>query len=389
MSRTVRIPITGPVLEWARKESGLSRAELAFKLNVAPIDVESWETETTQPTKTQFKKLTATLRRPSAIFFLDTPPPAGAFKASFRRASEATGLINPDELKPLRDARRYQAVAEWILAELDESQQSPLPVVFDPRSASPQLVADKVRTTLAVSFNEQLAFPDAAKSLKAWRAAAEERLGMFVFQMQFPNEAKYTRGFCLPSDTAPIVVLNSAFTEPARIFTLFHECAHLILRDAILCDVWSTRNTKSEHERWAESFAANVLLPQVPFRQLLRQIVRNEELNTEHVRIAARRTKCSVRAVALRCIEIGAANWDLYEQVVKETKDVDFKPPAKPGGGERAAQRKLREIGPRLPVALFRARDEDIIGHYDVLRHLDMSNEQTKELESSIASGVV
>lgn len=386
MGRALHVPITGSVLEWARREAGLTQASLAAKLKVAPVDVDSWEHELTQPTKTQFHGIINALRRPSALFFADRPPATPSITASFRRASDSGSTVHPDELQPLRAAKRLQAIAEFLATETPELQiPVRLPMADRLTQEPPSRLATDTRSLLAIDFKKQQTFDDTATALKAWRAAVEHELGVFVFQMSFPAEAKRTRGFSLPSPTAPVIVLNTAFIETARIFTLFHECAHLILDDAVVCDVWATRHTKSPNERWAESFAANLLLPSKQFRELVDDVKgNNPHLNVVHVKTIARRTRASVRAAAIRCIDLRIADWNLYDDVVAATKDVDFKPPSKGGGGERTAAKRLRELGPRLPASLFDARDQDLIAHYDVLKFLDMNTDQAKELELTV-----
>jgi Zn-dependent peptidase ImmA (M78 family) len=270
----------------------------------------------------------------------------------------------------------------------DEAQQPRVPSVPS-AEVQPSGPAVATRATLSDTFAEQCGWKSPSIALKSWRSAAERQLGVSVFQMQFPREARGTRGFSLPSQSAPVVVLNTAYTEQARIFTLFHEIGHLTLGDSIICDAWRTSNTRSSHERWTESFAANLLLPAKHFRPLVERVVGGRaRVTTADVRLVARTTKVSVRAVALRFIDLGLAQWPLYDSVVEETKSVDFKEQkddSSGGGGERLAEKRLRELGPRLPALLFNAREQDLIAHYDVLKYLDMNGAQARELEGLLA----
>jgi len=386
MSRATYVPITGAVLEWARREAGFTVASLAMKIQVSPSDISAWEAESAQPNKTQFGKLLAALRRPSALFFADSPPASAPLRASFRRASGEYGTASVSEFGPLQTARRYQQVAEWLYEEMPDVRVPAISSFVAKTRVNPATVAKQVRLASKLNFAQQTNYKTYADALKGWRKAAEDNLGVLVFYMQFPREARTTRGFSLPSDTAPVVVLNTAFIEQARIFTLFHEIAHLILQDAMVCDIWGTSDTASTHERWAESFAANFLLPGEEFGNLVRSsIPRDRIITTDLIRSLSSRTRVSVRATALRVVELGYAGWDLYDRVVTETKEVDYKAgPSGGGGGEITADRRFRELGPRLPNMLFDARDDDIIGHYDLLKYLDMDSVQAATLERAL-----
>jgi transcriptional regulator with XRE-family HTH domain len=57
MSRSVEVPITGRVLDWAIAESGLSIDELAASTGVSVETLEDWKTERTRPRLTELRKL--------------------------------------------------------------------------------------------------------------------------------------------------------------------------------------------------------------------------------------------------------------------------------------------------------------------------------------------
>lgn len=386
MARAEYVPITGSVLRWARLEAGLTRDALASKVKGATAAViEAWEDETAHPTKTQFRALVGALKRPSAIFFAPEPPEPTPVAVAFRRNEKTANAVSPDELNQVRTARQHQLIAEWLINEGNIRERSSLPSVPDPSLATARWIAEDVRSTLGISFQQQCSFGTASSALREWKNAAESVLNVLIFQMQFPRTARNTRGFSLPSEDAPVVVLNTTFNEQARIFTLFHEIAHLVLGDAAVCDAWRTRKTRSEHERWAEEFSAELLLPAKEFSDVVRaKRASSSRLTVADVKSIARLTNVSARAVALRCIELSLATWALYEDVVEEIPNVDYKEEGGGGGGETTPYKRLREVGTRWPSLIFKARDEDLIGHYDVLKYLDMNTSQAKELEAAL-----
>ncbi|GGJ89077.1 hypothetical protein GCM10010123_18310 [Pilimelia anulata] len=381
MARAEYVPVTGSVLAWARTEAGLTREGLAGRLRVEPAALEAWEQEIEKPTKTQFKQLTQVLKRPSAIFFAPHPPKPGEVTAAFRRGAVTDPDLN-NEYQQLRSARHYQHIAEWLLRESGREEHDRLPRASVQSATARHSFAASIRDALGISFAQQCKYTSASVALKAWKNAVEQAFGVLVFQFQFPN-AKATRGFSLPSTEAPVVVLNSAFNDQARIFTLFHEVAHLLLDDAKICHGWAPPESATRNERWAEAFAAELLLPRTEFVAKFRsRVTAGSHPTPEQIRSLASTTKVSARAVALRCIELGLAERRLYEEVVEALSGIDYKDSGGGGKGETTPYRRLREVGALFPSLVLRARDDEIIGHYDVLRYLDVSTAQARELES-------
>jgi Zn-dependent peptidase ImmA (M78 family) len=73
------------------------------------------------------------------------------------------------------------------------------------------------------------------------------------------------RGLSIHHDSLPIIVLNGADAASGRVFTLFHEVAHLANRTSGLCVL----DEDVSEEAIANRFAANFLMPEVLVRQHL------------------------------------------------------------------------------------------------------------------------
>src|SRR4051794_39290952 len=84
MAKTRSVPISPPVLGWAIRESGYSFPDLASKLHLEPGTLADWASGIAAPTLTEFRKLSAALKRPPALFFLPSPPPSNEAHVEFR-----------------------------------------------------------------------------------------------------------------------------------------------------------------------------------------------------------------------------------------------------------------------------------------------------------------
>ena len=386
MSKGTPVPITGSVLQWAMAEAGLAAEDVAHRLKVEPNTVQGWIVGSYHPNKTQFEALTTLLKRPSAIFFMPAPPATDPARANYRRTmgSEERDL-KPEESRWIRTARRMQEVTSWLL-----KQQGALPIELPAWSLdnNPEKVAGLERARIGVSVNDQVRWRDEFVAFRNWRATLEN-LGILSFRFEIGAGA--CRGFSLWDDQAPLIAVNTSGYNPAsRAYTMLHEYAHLLLRTGAVCVDYSPRKGGDRLERWCETFAAAFLLPRDHVRKYVEQkfpIPRSgyRIVDFEDVRKVAGHYKVSLRAAALRLIELGLAPASLYASVdrlaIASTKK------SSQGGSMTKSQRRLQEYGHRVPSILLDGLHNDLLGLHDVLDYMDMDYKQLDDLTSMLAVG--
>ena len=363
MPRATFIPITGSVLRWAMNESGRSDSEFAQKVGADPGTVQAWIDGKAQPTKTQFNKIVSTLRRPSAAFFLPEPPQHLNLPPPLRQSVGARNrALNAQELREIRWARRLQ----HLVAHLREEDGTGVPQLprFTPADA-PSRAARSLRNRLDVPLARQTQWPTPSAAFSGWREAVEDT-GVLVLLLQLGPDA--IRGFALWNDAVPLVAVNTTFIPQARAFTLFHEIGHLLLRQDAASDEHigrSMRLTSSYGvERWCESTAAAVLLPASAVRADVPTETSSEEAY-QAARRLARRFKVSVRAAAIRLMELDLAPRDLYDLVVSQSSQLDRPRSRGGGGGRSAAQTRIAQVGRAAARRIVQAVDANRISERD------------------------
>ena len=153
------------------------------------------------------------------------PPPSSLPNVEFRHPTDdSRKSLNPVELRWLREAHRLQRVAAWVQQELGE-QPPALPRWDLQASAEDATVA--LRNDLRIQVDQQLAWPNVSQAQRTWRRAIEGS-GVFVFLLPMGSES--CRGFSLWNERAPLIAVNTAWNQEARIFTLLHEYGHLVHR---------------------------------------------------------------------------------------------------------------------------------------------------------------
>jgi Zn-dependent peptidase ImmA (M78 family) len=358
------------------EQAGVTNDDVAHRCKVVTEVVEAWRKGGIQPSKTQFKGLIALLRRPTAFFFLPEPPTEPAVPAAFRRPSgdgEQRGLLQVDA-KSLRSARRLQRVSRWIMG-LDSAPRINIPETTI--NDSPDEAASQARSILGWSTHEQYQARDASAVARLFRQRLENS-GFLVLNLPLTKDG--CRGFSLYDTHAPLIAINTYYNVTARLYTYGHELGHLMLRSDSIC----TYNQVYGIERWCERFAAAFFMPREAVIELIRTKLfgRVADLVDSAQRLASR-FKVSLRAAAIRLIDLGYAKQDEYNYLPFS----DYKRPGGSGGGETSPERRLREWGSTYPRLLFDAESRDVLTREDVLGYLNLSNSQLVEYRELLNVG--
>lgn len=372
------VPITAQVLTWTREEAGLTQVELAERARLTPESIQAWEAAESRPTKGQFNSLVRVLKRPSALFFLPEPPIEAGMPTSLR---SAPGLGNhklgPQEARQIRWARRIQELTSWVLR--DEGSPEANLRRYGP-SQNPVGIAALERSRSGVPTDAQLAWRSASEAFRSWREYLEEQ-GVLVMQLTMGKNN--IRGFGAWDDYAPLVAVNTAYHPTARIFTLFHEVAHLLTRTDAACQsfVFPDRRDQSV-ERWCERFAAAFLLPEDGLRKVAEGYgvtVASPTTRPDTARLIANRFSVSTRATAIRLQEVGLAEPSLYAAVAAQLAGRDWNVSGG-GGGQPASEKRIGQFGRRLPGTLFAAADRGRLTTRDLADHLQLKTGQLDDM---------
>ncbi len=373
-----RPSINPAVLKWAIDESGYSARDLADSLSVDADTLGAWAAGDSRPTRGQFTSLAKKLRRPKSIFFLPAPPEAKGLPPALRMAvGRTTRDLTAGELLWVRRARRLQRLLS-ILEERQPESAVALPRLgtdLDPSGAGALL-----REWTGVTAKEQLGWSSVRDAFDAWREAIEHR-GIFVMELQLGADG--LRGFSLDDEYAPVVVVNTHENVQARIFTQFHELAHLASGTAKAC--LQVAMSTDQTESWCDEVASAVLLPPEELRRSVAALSSRAEPDFEMVRTLARTFSVSLRATAVALVRVGLARRSLYSVVEEAAPIGDYeKPQGRTRGGRRAPTIRLREYGPRATSTVLAAVSLGHLGELEARRHLRLNGAELSELADAV-----
>lgn len=300
------------MLRWAREARGYDIAEAARRLD-AP---ESFVSEIESGASISFAdlvNLAAVYRQPTASFFRGKTPPRRTAPPDRRTGS--AGALTREAYIQIAEARRLQYLSAELLVDTGGELR---PVNFTRQlHDSADASATRVRGILGVSNAEQLGWKDTPTALKNWRAAVES-LGILVFQLPLPSEI---RGFSFADSPQCITITNSTRdSTTGRIFTLFHELGHIVLRQPGICVPFKEGLNTQSVEGWCNQFAGALLMPENLITSAL-NVSRFPSDAQEAGRLllmAANRLKVSRYALLTRLVVLNLVTRHQYDELAEQ-----------------------------------------------------------------------
>jgi len=381
-----RAPVKPEVLTWALSEAGLDTAEVAMRSGVALPLLERWLTgeapENQLPTTTQLRALAKTVNRSVAALLAPAPPPPSARLASFRTpvGRSPDRELLPAEQVALRSTARWQRIVGQLRTELGAERTTVPSVSQATTAADAEDAARVIARWLSWDPAAQRAASSSAAALKLARQAFENR-GVLTLQFSLGYDA--CKGFSVPDVIIPAVAVNGSYNSAARLYSLFHEAAHLVRGDRVVCEAARDDTIES----WCESVAAQILIPRDDLLGYLDKFPRNRIETVQQCSTVANHYNVSLRATAVRLKEVGRADATLWTQVSQTSeKNVPIPNPNAPRQTTPVIRR--RELGGLIPSTLIAAQREGALSEFQVRRYLDVNGAQLRELAEHSGTGV-
>lgn len=258
------------MLVWARGETPF-HSPLDVEQNIKGISaskLQEWESGADFPSINEAKKLASAYKVPLACFYLTTLPTKKVKKYTDRRTMNGTTYYETSYTL-WSEINRVIANRDKLLeyANIDNDQEYHFPIL--PSSASVEETAKIISDFLGIQlpFKSKSVYKNNAFS---YYRNIFERHGIVVSQISGVSLSEM-KGLSIYYELFPIVAINNKDFERAKVFSLFHEIAHLFRRSSSLCMInFDDRN--DDEEKLCDGIAASVLLPTSAFRTVVNQI---------------------------------------------------------------------------------------------------------------------
>ena len=262
MNFTTQVKVNPKVLVWAREEKGFTKDEAASHLNIDAALLGKWEADGEAVPFNVLQQIAKAYKLHTGAFFLPDVPPKTKKIKDCRNLAKGNGRFSPDTLLAIRRTSRYLEVARDISDGSHWSNQYKWIGEFNGKKANVEQEVKRLRDILDAPLDEQFKQNRADEAFRFWRKRIEDKLGIFVFQFAMPE--KELDGFSYAFEALPYaIVVNNKQVSVRKIFTLFHEVAHILKRNPGICRMGDAlaASTGADIELECNNFAGKLLVP--------------------------------------------------------------------------------------------------------------------------------
>lgn len=254
------------MLTWARGETPFSTVE-EVEQHISGISAQkltAWENGSDLPSITEAKKLASLYKVPLACFYLSSPPEKRVKKYTDRRTLNGT-VYCTTSYELWGEINRIISNREKLLEYVDAEEMGRYTLPTLEPDSTVDRVAEILRAYLGISFPFKNKNAYKNNAFNYFRSIFEHR-GISVSQISGVSLDEM-RGLSISYDFCPIIAINNKDFERAKVFSLFHELAHLVRRSSSLCKIdFDERN--DDEEKLCDSIAAATLLPKEVFTKV-------------------------------------------------------------------------------------------------------------------------
>lgn len=383
MAERVQALITPAVLVWAREQRGIPPEAAADKIGISLEKLIACEMGNDHLSIPQLRAAADTYKRPMAVFYLkEVPRPVRAEVPDFRRLPDAEERPSAELLLEMRRIREKQEAAA-SLAEYGPPHDWSFLGMMD-ANENTDVVAAKVRKMLGISERGHEQWRNEYQAFNAWRVGLES-LGVLVFQVG-GIEIEEMRGFSISRKPYPAIVVNTKDSPEARIFSLLHEFAHLLLNRSGLCNLKDSPSSPGQSvETFCNYVAGSALLPDAALRSF--ETVRNHGRSTVWTDLElskiAKYFKVSQHVVLRRLLILSLTSESFYRDKCAEWAMRSLRQRGG-GGGESGVEKVLRTQGRNYVRLILGALQSEAITAVNVSEYLDMKLKHLSALEQEL-----
>lgn len=291
--------INHTILQWVRTEFRTDVSKFCENLAIDQSKYEAWESGADKPPLGKFREICDKLRLPISLFYLSEPPQ----KKKVRFRFDLRTLFGEKFEFSLKLRKEIKWAMDRRAFLIEYSETIPNWKAFFRNKT--------IREGLGISFEEQTKFKANVDFFAICRASLFDR-GVLVFQAAGYDLEEF-RGICICDDEFPVIIVNRKDSMAGKVFTLFHELAHLQRNQSNFL-----RNSDDGEEIECNRIAAESLVPESQFKALVKSF-NTDDYNTI-ANIVAKKFKVSREFVFRRLLDSGYIGKSRYETEIETLK---------------------------------------------------------------------
>ena len=364
--KSFEVNVNPDIIRWALKTINMPEDVLINKMKINRNKFKKWLNNTDRLTYIQLQKLAKIVNVSPLIFLSDKIPedkPMNVF-----RTYTGTRDKSYKTLLKIKHTEFLQNIASDLYDNLNMDKEPEIER-YEVNS-NPQEVAINERRKF-FDFDEQLNSRNKYDALNKFRNEVEA-FNIIVMQLPFDD----IRGFSAINKKPFFIVLNSRDTPESRIFSLFHEYAHILLgqNESNIDDDY---NTDDKIEQWCNNFASYFLIND----DIIKVNYEKYSSINETVNHIASRYKLSYSMIFYRLYKLGYIRD--FESEYKKFMENKIIPNKKAGGGNYIVKIKA-EYGNKFINLINENYEKNEITLDDALTYLGTKIKTYKKLVETV-----
>ncbi len=368
--KSLTLDIELEVLNWLIKSSGWSDEEIAKRINTSPESLRKIRSRDKKPTFRQLRELSIIFNRPVAAFLLSKPMEEKPKPKDYRMIPGKLDKFDKKTILVLRKSRRLQELTRELSRNINYEVKTRLEKASV--QDNPEEIANKYREIFNLTEEKQRKFKTSYELFHHLRDILED-MNIYVFQFSMPVED--ARGFVFVDETPNVIVVNTKDSIEARLFSLMHEFAHILLGESAIDFPDITLSARNNIEKWCNNFSAAFLLPK-PLANTLFKERESELTKKETLNYLSKKYKVSKAMLLITMKELDFIAQHDYDSIINRFKAERKKEAEKgaKGGGVSSDKKILSERGNKFISLVANNFDKDFITYTDALNYLSIKS---------------
>lgn len=315
----VNVNIQPEIINWALSQA--QEEKLGDKLM---NNITQWLNGTKTPTFKQIEEFSRKVNIPLGYFFLQTPPAEQMDLLEYRTV-DSIQLANPSR-NLIDTVNEMKLIQDWMKDYRKELGFDILPVVGCMKDVKDtQAVVDRIRKDLDLEITWYEKCSNSREAFGYIRGLLET-IGIVVMMNGVVGKNTHRaldinefRAFAMVDDWAPLIFINAADSNGARLFSLLHEVAHIWIGvDDLYNDRRNRTDGVSATEILCNAVAAELIVPKSMFMDIWDNSTTDAYATIKEL---AGCFRCSEIVIARKALDCNKITWNVYNNVVQTAID--------------------------------------------------------------------
>lgn len=314
----ITVNIQPEILNWALRQT---KEECIGEALIS--NIQQWLEGTKTPTFNQIEELSRKSCIPLGYFFLKTPPQEEINLIEYRTV-DSMELAEPSR-NLIDTIAEMESIQDWMTAYRQEMGYDKCDFwCLANECKEANTIAEAIRKYLEISMDWYKKTKSTRESFAFWRDRLSDAGVIVMMNGIVKNNTRRAlnidefRAFAMADEWAPLIFVNAADREGARLFSLLHEAAHICIgKNDFFNDHQSKIQTVSGCETLCNAVAAELLVPNKEFVQIWEKSERNKTY-FEKCQEISKLFHCGTIVIARRALDNGFIKKTIYDEIATQ-----------------------------------------------------------------------